>query len=347
MKKGLILFSILLMSLLTGGVLGYLTLDNPNISALFLEDRVTSIEEDQSKGNYIVKKNNKIIGSYKDKEQALQAAEKEKRIAVIDQKSGKWIYTDLQPYMIITDQGIHDFDDFSSAVNYAKKKGFPYIYYKDDKTQLWREGKPKQEKHIIKVPFIKQLPELPRGCEVTSLTMIFNYYGNNISKMQLAEEIKKDTTPYKKDENGRVYYGNPYEGFVGDMYNWDKNGYGVYHGPIAELGEKYFTDRAIDITGVEFEDLLKFIEEDIPVWVITNATYKSLPESEFELWHTPTEIVKITKRLHSVVLTGYDKNKVYINDPLYNKSNRSVNKEEFRLAWEQMGKQAVIIIPER
>ena len=162
--------------------------------------------------------------------------------------------------------------------------------------------------------------------------------------MELADKIKKDTTPYKLDDTGRIYYGNPYEGFVGDMYNSRNNGYGVYHGPITDLANQYFTDKAIDITGLEFEDILYFVSNGYPVWIVTNSTYKPLEESSFQIWHTPTGIVKVTSRQHAVVITGFDEKNIFINDPLYSKPNRPVEKVSFKKAWEQMGHQAVTIL---
>ena len=47
----------------------------------------------------------------------------------------------------------------------------------------------KEAAMIEDVPFIKQLPELPRGCEVTSLAMLLQYKGVQVDKMQLASEI--------------------------------------------------------------------------------------------------------------------------------------------------------------
>lgn len=87
---------------------------------------------------------------------------------------------------------------------------------------------------MIDAPFVRQLPELPRGCEVTSLSMLLVHAGVKVDKMTLAREVKKDPTPYK-EKNGKIYFGNPHDGFVGDMYNFNNPGLGVYHGPIREL----------------------------------------------------------------------------------------------------------------
>ena len=43
----------------------------------------------------------------------------------------------------------------------------------------------------LDIPAISQNPELPRGCEVTSLVMLLNSAGVNVNKMVLAEKVKK------------------------------------------------------------------------------------------------------------------------------------------------------------
>src|SRR5690606_20217062 len=95
-----------------------------------------------------------------------------------------------------------------------------------------------QSSVLIDAPHIKQMPELPRGCEVTSLAMLLAFAGIYVDKMTLAKEIKRDPTPYKKIGD-QITFGNPYDGFVGDMYSFDNPGLGVYHGPITELANKY------------------------------------------------------------------------------------------------------------
>lgn len=197
-----------------------------------------------------------------------------------------------------------------------------------------------EKSDIIDAPIISQLPELPRGCEVTSLSMLLQHAGVNVEKMELAQRVKKDPTPFQI-KNGQVSFGHPNVGFVGDMYNIEKPGYGVYHKPIKGLAEEYLPNRIVDLTGSNFDELESFIAQGVPVWIITNARFKELPPEEFKTWNTPAGQIKITYREHSVLITGYDKDYVYFNDPLTGEKNKKVPKQDFTNAWAQMGRQAI------
>ncbi|WP_394831549.1 C39 family peptidase [Pendulispora rubella] len=189
---------------------------------------------------------------------------------------------------------------------------------------------------VLDVPYVEQKPELPRGCEVTSLAMLLNYLDVDANKMTLASEIEK--VPYWVS-NG--VHGNPYDGFVGDMYDSSKDGFGAYHGPVKRLADTYLPNRIRDLTGNTFDSLLTdYVGKGRPVWVITNARFVKLADSQFETWHTTSGDIRITWHEHSVVITGFDTNYVYINDPLGGKSKR-LGRQGFREAWEQMGKQAI------
>ncbi|WP_194841346.1 C39 family peptidase [Salinibacillus xinjiangensis] len=199
---------------------------------------------------------------------------------------------------------------------------------------------PNRQVKLISAPLVSQMPELPRGCEVTSLAMLLGHAGVQVDKMTLAKEIKKDPTPYTK-KNGQVHFGNPYDGFVGDMYSFDNPGLGVYHGPIAELGEKYLPGRIVDLTGQSFDAVYQQLDKGKPVWVETTSWFSYVPESEWYTWNTPSGKIKITYKLHSVLVTGYDENYIYFNDPLANQKNRKVNKKDFITGWKQIGNQAI------
>lgn len=193
---------------------------------------------------------------------------------------------------------------------------------------------------ILDVPLIAQHPELPRGCEVTSLAMMLNYAGIKVDKMKLAKEVRKDSTPYAC-RNGQVYFGNPHTGFVGNMYNINKPGLGVYNEPIFDLAEKYLPGNIINLTGSNFNNILAKINNLTPVWVIINTLYTTVPEKYWETWNTPIGQIRITYKEHSVLITGYDSNYVYFNDPLKEIKNRKIKRSEFEKAYIQMGKQAI------
>ncbi|MEK7018247.1 C39 family peptidase [Bacillus sp. FSL R9-9410] len=192
------------------------------------------------------------------------------------------------------------------------------------------------EKVILSnVPLIQQLPELERGCEVTSLAMMLQYAGVSVDKMQLANEIKKVNFM----EDG--VRGNPNEGFVGNIYTFSESGYGVYHGPLFQLAKKYLPNKAVDLTGKSIEEIYKSVKAGQPVVMITNATYAPLDEDEFTTWETNSGDVSITYNEHCVVLVGYDKESVYIRDPLDDSLDVKVPRGNFEQAWVQMGSQAI------
>ena len=185
------------------------------------------------------------------------------------------------------------------------------------------------------MPLIQQLPELERGCEVTSLAMMLQYAGVSVDKMKLANEIKKVNF---MDDGVR---GNPNEGFVGNIYTFSESGYGVYHGPLFQLAKKYLPNKAVDLTGKSIEEIYKSVNNGQPVVMITNATYAPLDEDEFTTWETNSGDVSITYNEHCVVLVGYDKESVYIRDPLNDSLDVKVPRGNFEQAWVQMGSQAI------
>jgi uncharacterized protein YvpB len=196
--------------------------------------------------------------------------------------------------------------------------------------------KKRNQKVLIDAPHIKQKPELARGCEVTSLAMLLNHEGVSADKMTLAEKVNK--VPF--ESNG--LRGNLNDGFVGNMRTFDQPGIGVYHGPIKDLAESYLPGKAHDFTGNDFDEVIAHLDEKRPVWVVVTSTFDVVPETHWETWKTSSGPLKITYKMHSVLVTGYDKNYIYVNDPLSSK-NRKLPRQKFIAGWEQMGKQAITI----
>lgn len=202
-----------------------------------------------------------------------------------------------------------------------------------------------RDKVLLDFPAIKQYPELPRGCEVTSLAMLLQGTGVNVDKMDLAKKIQKDPTPYKK-VNGKTYFGHPNDGFIGDMYSYDRPGLGVYHTPIKKLAEEFQPNQIKDLTGTDFSEIQIYLSLGAPVWIITNTKYEKLSSDYFEKWQTPKGEISITYKEHSVLITGYDEKFIYFNDPISGEKNKKINKKDFLDAWIQMGRQAITYIPD-
>ncbi|MBS4200088.1 C39 family peptidase [Bacillus sp. FJAT-49732] len=197
-----------------------------------------------------------------------------------------------------------------------------------------------ENKVLIDAPVIKQFPELPRGCEVTTLAMLLGSAGINVDKMSLAEEIKKDLTP-RTVKNGEIHFGNPHKGFVGNMYSFNEPGLGVYHEPIMELAESYLPKKMVNLSGQSFDELKIPLSDGRPVWVIINSQYRELEDSYFQIWHTKEGKVRVTMKEHSVLITGYDDQFVYFNDPLTGIKNKKAPIKDFEKSWVQMGSQAL------
>lgn len=215
-----------------------------------------------------------------------------------------------------------------------------------EETQYIKPLEPIVSQHMIRdsvqleAPLIQQLPELPRGCEVTSLAMLLEYNGIEADKMKLAKDVKKDPAEHKVIDNN-IHFGNPHNGFVGDMYSFETPGLGVYHQPIAELASEYVGDRVYDFTGGDFSEIIDQLNENHPVWVIINGAYKKLSPDNFITWETIDGPIEITMREHSVLITGYDQEYIYFNDPLAVDQKAPI--KDFQEAWIQMGKQAITI----
>lgn len=214
------------------------------------------------------------------------------------------------------------------------KRWISDVSYEAEQIKNETTGQPRKHSVRIDAPFILQKPELPRGCEVTSLAMLLQKAGIQVGKMELAHEIKR--VPYYQNQQ----FGDPDVGFVGSMEDATKRGYGVYHEPLALLGRRYLPSRIIDLSGKSFDSVLSQLNDGIPVVVITNVTFKPLSKNYFHYWRTSGGTAKVTNQEHAVLVTGYDQNKIIINDPL-RKKDTIANRASFIKAWEQMGSQAI------
>lgn len=213
--------------------------------------------------------------------------------------------------------------------------GSIYLFNKnkiDDEVD-WMTMKQEQK---LDVPLENQMPDLPNGCEVTSLSMLMNYYGIKVNKNELAENIQH--VDFFTD--GGKYRGNPNQGFVGHM-SIANAGWCVYNGPLYNVARKY-TTHIKNITRSDFLSLLKLVSIGHPVLIITTTTFNRV--NDMQTWDTNTGKVNVTPSSHACVITGYSKPKkvVYVNNP-YGYKNQPVNWKNLQASYNQQGRQALYI----
>lgn len=186
--------------------------------------------------------------------------------------------------------------------------------------------------YIDIVPILQE-PELPTGCEITSLATVFNYYGMEIDKTELAEKYL---------EVGDVGQVNPNEKFVGTPF--DKHSFGCYADVIENAANKFIKENryeyeVINLVDVDMNDLKLYIDNDIPVIIWT--TIDLLKPYESVTWQIDGNNVTWLANEHCVVLIGYDKENYIVSDPLHGICEYPGKLLEKR--YSQMGKQAIVI----
>ncbi|WP_139488543.1 C39 family peptidase [Brevibacillus dissolubilis] len=213
------------------------------------------------------------------------------------------------------------------------------IHPRVDQSGLRSDTPPSKSGVLLNVPLIRQNPELKFGCEVTSLAMLMQYTGKDVTKMQLAEQLPKDPDPVIRQGGNITRWGNPSHGFVGDMTGKTGPGFAVFNQPMEQLMRRYLGDRTLNLTGQPFHSLLTQLEQGRPVVIWTTGDYR-LPD-RWEAWKHGQEQIKTPLDLHAVVLTGYDPEHVYLNDPLSGKKNVKVDKQRLEASYNALGKQAL------
>ncbi len=201
---------------------------------------------------------------------------------------------------------------------------------------------------LLHVSAQSQLPDLPNGCEVTSLSMLLSAAGHPADKNVLADEVDHDASQpafapgAKPTFASIVRWGDPADQFVGNERG--AHGYAVYHQPLARLLDRHLPKRALDLTGQPLARLLDQVAGGIPVvmWVTTTLA----PTDDFVTWQGPHGPVRATPLEHAVLLVGYDREHLYVNDPLRGVAALPVSRTDLLKAWDQLGQQSLTLAPE-
>lgn len=163
-------------------------------------------------------------------------------------------------------------------------------------------GQYKDAAWISGVPLIGQNPELPNGCEITAVTMMLQYAGAKVDKMEMAREMPRSS--------------NPNYGYIGQP--WDSTGITIFPPALMNLVEKY-AGTAKNLTGQTF-DAIKY-QIDIGHPVVTWNTLYGFP-------------------YHALTVTGYDKNYVYYND-CWTDQTLQMGLDQFIQNWNTQNRRAI------
>ncbi|MCM1270790.1 MAG: C39 family peptidase [Ruminococcus flavefaciens] len=183
---------------------------------------------------------------------------------------------------------------------------------------------------------VLQEPELPTGCEITTLAEVLNYHGFNIDKEELCDNFMP------VDYVGSVTMTQAY---LGDPRS--NNGFGCYSPVIVKSAYEYFESidspcYAVDLSGTDFRDLFYQICQGRPVivWATMYLT-ESYPNYKWTAGNGKDMIFNDYQ--HCMAIYGYDLNEgiIYAGDPLVGNTTYSIDR--FEMIYDIMYKQAVVI----
>lgn len=167
----------------------------------------------------------------------------------------------------------------------------------------------------LDVKVIYQYPDMPSGCEITSLTMVLNYMGIDVTNDYMADNYL-DSSTY-----------NMFTSFVGSVYN--DNSFGCYAPVIVNAANKFFADRALDYEAVNIsnstrEQIVDILSDGRPVIIWNTEDMKSTYAKTYTIDGNSFEWMT---NEHCVVLCGYNEqdNTVEVADSIAGKVVRDAD----------------------
>ena len=194
----------------------------------------------------------------------------------------------------------------------------------------------------LPVPQILQNPELPNGCEITSLCEILNYLGFPADKCDLADHYLPRSEKWYGTDPDLLYMGNPH---LDDAS--PETGYYCFAGPIVTAADRYLSERsssfrAHDLTGASQEDLEHQLKAGRPFIFWASLHFDDIQYDECGSYPLPGgRSHRVFRQLHCMVCRGETEKEFLIADPL--DFNTTVPKEQFMKIYRQLGSRAAAI----
>ncbi|MCM1330419.1 MAG: C39 family peptidase [Ruminococcus sp.] len=194
---------------------------------------------------------------------------------------------------------------------------------------------------------VLQLPELPVGCEITALTILLRYCGFDAEKTDLAKNYLPVSWGNAWEEDGKIYKDSFFDYFIGDPFS---RGYGCFANAIEKAANAYIADHGggftvKNISGAHPDILYDYLAEGTPV--LCWATDGMIEPEYYETWYDNATGEQLDWYLneHCFVLAGFNMSGdiVTLNDPMKGIIDYNINKFETR--YDQMYRQAIVILP--
>ena len=175
----------------------------------------------------------------------------------------------------------------------------------------------------------------PTGCESAALTILLNYWNENVTIEEVAGLLKKGDAPHY--ENNVRYGGNPYIEFIGNPT--DQNSYCVYDKPIEEIANK-LKPEIINGRGMSLNEVLQIVKQNRPVIVWNTMDLKVPYISDTWIYKPTGERINWLSSLHAIVIIGYTETNVIVSDSLTG-TIRYFDKNIFENRYNAFGKRAL------
>ena len=195
---------------------------------------------------------------------------------------------------------------------------------------------------------ILQLPELPVGCEITALTILLRHCGFDAEKTDMALNYLPISWGNARYEGDKTYKDSFFDYIIGDPFG---RGYGCFSGAIEKAANKYIADNGggyivKNISGSHPDVLYDYLAAGTPV--LCWATDGMIEPEYYETWYDNETGEQLDWYLneHCFILAGFDMDAdlVTLNDPMKGIIDYNINKFETR--YDQMHRQAIVILPE-
>ncbi len=175
---------------------------------------------------------------------------------------------------------------------------------------------------------ILQNPELPSGCEPTSLVIVLNAMGFSIDPVTFVDTYVEMDSSWT---DATMFLGSPYTGG------------GAFPPAVVNMANAFLEDygsqaTATDISGATFEEIIELTQEGTPVLVWTTMYMQETPAYSGQVigeysWY---------RNEHCVVVYGVsEEGDVLVSDPLDGLVERDY--DTFKEIYEACGQMAVII----